>query len=139
MVQIENLSYMTKLLRHVISAEDFPSNLTLVLGLLTAEWQGQSFTAAEFSCLKVLFTTYTLLSFPLQALAHRMSWLTHSLDRKLILSSLPHAEKCTFCNQWAEPTHPSRKLHKDRWCRGRGGKKTGQHVKVISWKENVPW
>lgn len=52
-----------------------------------------------------------------------MSWLTHSLDRKLILSSLLHAEKRTFCHQWAEPTHPSQKLHKYRWYRGRGGKK----------------
>ena len=81
---------------------------------------------------KDLFTIYTLLSFHLQASAHRMSWLIHSSDRKLIPSSLPHAEKCSFCHQWAEPTHPSGKLHKDGWYRGRRGKKTGQHLKVIS-------
>lgn len=38
---------MNKLLGRVFSVEDFPSNLTCVLGFITAEEQGQFFTASK--------------------------------------------------------------------------------------------
>lgn len=66
----------------------------------------------------------------LQAWAHRISWMVHSSDRKLIPTFLPHAKKYGFCDHGAELIHPSGKLHKDRWYRGKGGKKIGQHLQV---------
>lgn len=58
---------MNKLLGSVFSVEDFPSNLTYVLGFITAEEQGQVFTASKFR--QLLRAPVYLLHTPIFSLA----------------------------------------------------------------------